>query len=253
MEEPITVEVLYEWKSARCYTCKVFGHSCKLPETKENGKKKGKKKETGEAQLSKAGCLGPIVIRGHPPASQKACHEVGTREGGKEADAEGDNKGEGEEIDAEGDNEDTQNKNPKELPYSRLKAKRVETGKLPQCEESSMDSMSGTGDNKRDNNEATGSSSSETQLTTNNMSFVLPKILPHNWEAVTNIEDHPNGCIVIGWNASKLQLRYRERTYLWNYIQEASEDNKHIPWAIMGDFNVVLRPCDRSGGTRDWQ
>ena len=89
MEEPITVEVVYEWKPTRCHTCKVFGHSCKLSETKENGKEKGKEKEIGEAQLSKVGCLGPIVIRGHPPASQKACHEVGTREGGKEANAEG--------------------------------------------------------------------------------------------------------------------------------------------------------------------
>ena len=49
MEEPITVEVVYEWKLARCHTCKVFWHSCKLLETKENGKEEGKEKETGEA------------------------------------------------------------------------------------------------------------------------------------------------------------------------------------------------------------
>ncbi|KAJ6345259.1 hypothetical protein OIU78_008016 [Salix suchowensis] len=28
-EEPVTVHVSYEWKPARCATCKVFGHSCK--------------------------------------------------------------------------------------------------------------------------------------------------------------------------------------------------------------------------------
>lgn len=102
---------------------------------------------------------------------------------------------------------------------------------------------------------------------------------------MTNIEDHPNGCIVVGWNASKLQLRciassaqwvtckickhlslteirlmfvygfnrYKERTDLWKYIQEASEENKHIPWSIMGDFNAVLRPSDRSGEASAWQ
>lgn len=85
------MEVVYKWKSAKCHTCKVFGHSCKLSETKENGKEEGK--ETREVQLSKVGCLGPAIIWGHPPTGQEACHEVGTQGGGKETDAEGDNKG----------------------------------------------------------------------------------------------------------------------------------------------------------------
>ena len=110
------VEVVYKWTPARCHTCKFFGYSCKLPETKENGK-------------------------------------------------------EGGEIDAEGDNKNTQNTNPKELPHSRLKTKKVDTGKLPQSEESNMGSMSGTGDNKGDNNEAARSSSSGMPLLINNGSI----------------------------------------------------------------------------------
>ncbi|KAJ6670073.1 hypothetical protein OIU85_019845 [Salix viminalis] len=117
------------------------------------------------------------------------------------------------------------------------------------------------------------------------MEAVLPKILPLGWDAWTNIEDHHNGRIIVGWNASQFQLRriessaqwitcellnphtfsgtrvtfvygfnnYGERTVLWDYIQRTSEENKFIPWAIMGDFNAVMRPSDRSGGASDWQ
>lgn len=74
-------------------------------------------------------------------------------------------------IDAEGDNEDTQNKNPKELPQCRLKVKGVDTGKLPQCVESSMDSMSKTSDSKGDNNEVAGNSLSGRPLLINNGSI----------------------------------------------------------------------------------
>uniref|UniRef100_A0A6N2L3N8 DUF4283 domain-containing protein n=1 Tax=Salix viminalis TaxID=40686 RepID=A0A6N2L3N8_SALVM len=34
-EEPITVDVTYEWKPAKCDTCHVFGHSCKNQGKKE--------------------------------------------------------------------------------------------------------------------------------------------------------------------------------------------------------------------------
>ncbi|KAJ6317137.1 hypothetical protein OIU78_020255 [Salix suchowensis] len=119
----------------------------------------------------------------------------------------------------------------------------------------------------------------------NNMATVLSKVLSRSWEVRTNFADHPNGRIAVGWDASKVQLQcidssaqwltveirnhhciagmrltfvygfnsYGERSALWNYIQRASEDNKDTPWAIMGDFNAILRPCDRSGGASDWQ
>ncbi|KAJ6333869.1 hypothetical protein OIU78_010886 [Salix suchowensis] len=116
------------------------------------------------------------------------------------------------------------------------------------------------------------------------MEALLPKILPHGWEAWTNIEDHHNGRIIVGWNASQFQLRcvessaqwitceicnhhtfsgtrvtfvygfnnYVDRTVLWDYIHRTSEENTYIPWAILGDFNAVMRPSDRSGGAMDW-
>ncbi|KAB5540627.1 hypothetical protein DKX38_013601 [Salix brachista] len=90
--------------------------------------------------------------------------------------------------------------------------------------------------------------------------------------------------IMVGWNTQKLHLQStqvtdqwitcqisnhpslsgsrftfvygsnsaREREMLWHYLRQASEDHKNIPWAILGDFNAVLRPSDRSGGSRAW-
>ncbi|KAJ6731273.1 hypothetical protein OIU85_021979 [Salix viminalis] len=57
-EEPITVDVMYEWKPSRCETCKVFGHSCK-PQTKE----KGKDIEIFETGDQKSEVKGEILVR----------------------------------------------------------------------------------------------------------------------------------------------------------------------------------------------
>uniref|UniRef100_A0A6N2M7G0 DUF4283 domain-containing protein n=1 Tax=Salix viminalis TaxID=40686 RepID=A0A6N2M7G0_SALVM len=39
-EEPITVDVSYEWKPSRCAKCMVFGHSCKVQDGQEANKEK---------------------------------------------------------------------------------------------------------------------------------------------------------------------------------------------------------------------
>ncbi|KAF9684917.1 hypothetical protein SADUNF_Sadunf03G0000200 [Salix dunnii] len=53
-EDPITVEVVYEWKPARCHSCKVFGHSCKQPEAIEREEGKDHVQEMGETQLTQS-------------------------------------------------------------------------------------------------------------------------------------------------------------------------------------------------------
>ncbi|KAF9663049.1 hypothetical protein SADUNF_Sadunf18G0117800 [Salix dunnii] len=45
---------------------------------------------------------------------------------------------------------------------------------------------------------------------------------------------------------------YGDRSSLWQYLSLESISNASIPWVIMGDFNVVLRPSDRSGGINNW-
>ncbi|KAJ6418480.1 hypothetical protein OIU84_001774 [Salix udensis] len=118
----------------------------------------------------------------------------------------------------------------------------------------------------------------------NNLAAVQANILPPHWAAITNIHANPLCRIIVGWNTKKLTIRsiqataqwitcevsnhlmlsglrltfvygsnnYVERTALWNYMQTASVDHASIPWAIMGDFNAVLRPIDRSGGSNSW-
>ncbi|KAG5242039.1 DUF4283 domain-containing protein [Salix suchowensis] len=74
---PITVEVTYEWKPTRCPSCKVFGHSCKVTETKakeakDAGNEKEMEKERGEVtptevnieQISTLGSKAPAIPQG---------------------------------------------------------------------------------------------------------------------------------------------------------------------------------------------
>ncbi|KAJ6693232.1 hypothetical protein OIU85_004036 [Salix viminalis] len=124
----------------------------------------------------------------------------------------------------------------------------------------------------------------ETRVMVNNLAAVQANILPPHWAAITNIHANPLCRIIVGWNTKKLTIRsiqataqwitcevsnhlmlsglrltfvygsnnYVERTALWNYMQTASVDHASIPWAIMGDFNAVLKPIDRSGGSNSW-
>ncbi|KAF9673904.1 hypothetical protein SADUNF_Sadunf10G0072400 [Salix dunnii] len=129
--------------------------------------------------------------------------------------------------------------------------------------------MSGTGDNKGDNNEAARSSSSDMPLLINNGSINSSPKAKRRKGKKKRRRTTPDRCIASSaqWVTCEICIhlsltgtrltfvygfnRYKERIDLWNYIQEAREENKHIPWAIIGDFNAVLRPGDRSGGARD--
>ncbi|KAJ6434072.1 hypothetical protein OIU84_017725 [Salix udensis] len=45
---------------------------------------------------------------------------------------------------------------------------------------------------------------------------------------------------------------YVDRSTLWHYIQESSVHNTNIPWTLLGDFNAIMRPSDRCGGSNNW-
>ncbi|KAB5573251.1 hypothetical protein DKX38_000445 [Salix brachista] len=124
----------------------------------------------------------------------------------------------------------------------------------------------------------------ETRILPNNLDNVQAKILPLNWSAISNIHTGTLCRISVGWNPKFCHLQSIdtsaqwitsevhnhprlagtrvtfvygsnspvERRTLWQYIKATSEANKNNPWIILGDFNVVLRPSDRSGGSTDW-
>ncbi|KAJ6683428.1 hypothetical protein OIU85_007142 [Salix viminalis] len=68
-EEPITVDVTYEWKPSRCETCKVFGHSCRT-----QAKEKGKDIEILETEAQKS------EAKGGEPGSQPTQPIVANKE-----------------------------------------------------------------------------------------------------------------------------------------------------------------------------
>ncbi|KAJ6333873.1 hypothetical protein OIU78_010890 [Salix suchowensis] len=122
------------------------------------------------------------------------------------------------------------------------------------------------------------------QISSNNLDAVLPKVLPANWQAISNVHDNPLCRIVVGWNSDKFEVNmvhsssqwitcdvlslscqdkirltfiygsnsYNIRTSLWQYIKDVSIDNVNIPWALLGDFNAILKPSDRCGGSNAW-
>lgn len=124
----------------------------------------------------------------------------------------------------------------------------------------------------------------ETRITANNLDSVQAKILPPNWKAMSNIQYNPHCRIIVGWNAQHMHIQCieasaqwltceiqnhptllgtrltfvygsnkpNERADLWSYIHAASDRHHQTPWAILGDFNAILRPSDRNGGSMDW-
>ncbi|KAJ6414220.1 hypothetical protein OIU84_006948 [Salix udensis] len=101
---------------------------------------------------------------------------------------------------------------------------------------------------------------------------------------MSNIQYNPHCRIIVGWNAQHMHIQCieasaqwltceiqnhptllgtrltfvygsnkpNERADLWSYIHAASDRHHQTPWAILGDFNAILRPSDRSGGSMDW-
>uniref|UniRef100_A0A6N2KS20 DUF4283 domain-containing protein n=1 Tax=Salix viminalis TaxID=40686 RepID=A0A6N2KS20_SALVM len=148
MVTPITVEVTYEWKPTRCPSCKVFGHSCKVTETKAKEAKDGEKdkemeKERGEVtptevnieQISTLGSKAPAIPQGG--------------NGGEEAER----AKEPEPVLTAG------GKSKKFLPCESVA--RVDKGKMMQCMEEKMDSFSGATDSVNGELEAASSSTNE--------------------------------------------------------------------------------------------
>ncbi|KAJ6397271.1 hypothetical protein OIU84_020273 [Salix udensis] len=389
-ETPITVDVAYEWKPARCESCKVFGHSCKTQNSRDvnKGKEKlGVEEDTivvdqDMALVPHTGILGKSM--GNLAPSKGTQEDINKKKGVQifipsQANIDGTptaNEGQtalAQEIAttllpnifsadhtlypeqttklAEGlpktkahtavmqnlsitqtSNNDTatntHKKNPDTTKKDNLKGKRVEANDsieegtnmegnnitlretpMYHCVESKMDTLStSTSDmaersnngehsarkvslvtlspsaRKRERKKKRKEAHSLRQISSNNLDAVLPKVLPANWQAISNVHDNPLCRIVVGWNFDKFEVNmvhsssqwitcdvlslssqdkirltfiygsnsYKIRSSLWQYIKDVSIDNVNIPWALLGDFNAILRPSDRCGGSNAW-
>ncbi|KAF9688550.1 hypothetical protein SADUNF_Sadunf01G0000100 [Salix dunnii] len=304
-EEPITVDVTYEWKPSRCETCKVFGHSCR-PQTKE----KERDVETLEAEEQKPEVKGsengsqtanPIVVN-KELNQQRTFHEEGPRvdtakannekvkptcEGLMVGNKSGDhasftkaipnNKGNKAAVILRDDLQGgpticTMNK------MVSLSSENKGIGKVTTCEITDS-SSEGQGDHS---SQFEISSPSPKQKKKKKGGKKRPG--GHS-PPINNVEGNSNCRILVGWNTRRYHVQcihasdqwitcdirnissahvtritfvygsnnYGDRIALWQYLGAESISNASIPWSILGDFNAVLRPNDRSGGSSIWQ
>ncbi|KAJ6370625.1 hypothetical protein OIU76_028832 [Salix suchowensis] len=137
-EEPITVDVVYEWKPSRCSKCNVFGHSCKTKEVQVRAAEvdkvvteaKGKEMIMEEPQPT----MGQVVLHVSPHVQPEKSKQGATQ---------GDNR-ELEDTVSEASVDQsvhTTQREKEHVPSTQLQHG-LDKGKLPQCVESKMDTIS---------------------------------------------------------------------------------------------------------------
>ncbi|KAJ6408731.1 hypothetical protein OIU84_008431 [Salix udensis] len=345
-DEPITVDVTYEWKPAKCDTCHVFGHSCKNQGQKEvlegkivdNGNNTGSKaistktpllddQDTGEKEgpVSAAQQIavptatpkeGDMVSGATSPHGPSVTHQVVVPTAPMEGD-----KASGESSPHGSTNLDSMGQPKLQDRLKGHQGRKDLTGSIVKCmankdsvgssvHECDRDKGKGVIEENSDsffngNPQAspTASSSSTPKqkkkkkggkkkkeaeglriIKSINLDVVQAQTLPFNWKAITNVQYNSLCRILVGWNPSRIDVTlihssaqwmtcdvrsisnseitritfvygmngYMDRSSLWHYIQESSVLNTNIPWTLLGDFNAIMRPSDRSGGSNNW-
>ncbi|KAJ6397275.1 hypothetical protein OIU84_020277 [Salix udensis] len=322
-EEPITVDVTYEWKPSRCETCKVFGHSCRTQAKEkerdietlvtEDQKSEVKGKENGSHHAN------PTVVS-KEFHQQKPNNEEGPRvntmkENNEKVQPTSEGLTVGSKTGEHASTEAIPNQNKGNKAAAIVISPRDDLQGEPLiCTMNKMVSVSSEtkGKGKEIACEITGSSSegqgghssqleinspspkqkkkkkggkkrqgghSPRQVSHNKIGEVQDSILPLNWAAINNVEGNSNCRIFVGWNTRRVHVQcihasdqwitcdihkissahvtritfvygsnnYGDRISLWQYLETESLNNASIPWSILGDFNAVLRPNDRSG------
>ncbi|KAF9663126.1 hypothetical protein SADUNF_Sadunf17G0006000 [Salix dunnii] len=278
-EDPISVDVSYEWKPARCATCRVFGHSCKSSERQEDLTVKDQEGEQialndipSKGTAEKEGTIAvpdpelviakvlpkDLIIREAEVSSTEThqnTHKVG----------------------------DTQT-TPHEYPTICLENKMASLTRSWNIRglNTSQSQYQVLQWINKNNLDVLGLL--ETRIKEPNLAAVQANFLPSRWEAISNISYNPICRIILGWNSQKFKVQlvhasaqwitcsirspnnvevlkitivyasnsYKERTVLWHYLLDSSVSYAAIPWAIMGDFNATLRPGDCCGGSNNW-
>lgn len=142
-EEPITVDVVYEWKPTRCSQCKVFGHSCKTNAAKAKAddvdkigiEAKGKEKVLEETQPQEVDHVVPQASPHlQPTTGRQDAAQVDIRELEDEV------------SEANVVQRVHLKQKEKEPVLSKPLQLSLDKGKLPQCVESKMDTISSSTD-----------------------------------------------------------------------------------------------------------
>ena len=124
----------------------------------------------------------------------------------------------------------------------------------------------------------------ETKIAGPNMNAVSAGLNLHSWNFVSNINSSSTCRILVGWDPTVFSLscmNYSDqwvtcevttlstnecfkitvvyglntpvgRKLLWEYMLHQAPAFASTPWALMGDFNAILKPSDRSGGDMNW-
>ncbi|KAB5519348.1 hypothetical protein DKX38_023667 [Salix brachista] len=273
-DEPITVDVTYEWKPTKCDTCHVFGHSCKNQGKKEilEGKIVENGNNTGSKAISTKTPLLDDQDTGEKEGPVTAAQQIAVPTAPKEGDM----------------------VSGATSPHGSSVAHQAVIPTTPM----EGDKASGSWNVRGINNPHKQSVVSlwinnhnfdiigllETRIKSINLDLVQAQTLPINWKAITNVQFSSLCRILVGWNPSRIDVTlihssaqwmtcdvrsisnseitritfvygmngYVDRSSLWHYIQESSVLNTNIPWTLLGDFNAIMRPSDRCGGSNNW-
>ncbi|KAL3533572.1 hypothetical protein ACH5RR_007093 [Cinchona calisaya] len=77
---------------------------------------------------------------------------------------------------------------------------------------------------------------------------VQVEVIDSNFQSITSIVKSPSG---ISWLFTTLYVSpiFAAREQLWNYLKKV-KDIANVPWLIYGDFNEVLKPSEKRGGSK---
>ncbi|KAJ6925335.1 hypothetical protein NC651_009873 [Populus alba x Populus x berolinensis] len=124
----------------------------------------------------------------------------------------------------------------------------------------------------------------ETKISPTNLNAVTTSINLPAWKFLSNAGTSPTCRILVGWDPSMFNLSCLQlsdqwvtcdvfslitkdtfkitfvyglntpagRSSLWNYIKQQAPEYSSAPWILLGDFNAILKPSDRSGGDQNW-
>lgn len=125
----------------------------------------------------------------------------------------------------------------------------------------------------------------ETKLPLNKIASMEASLNLHGWQFISNASVSDSCRILLGWNPLSFRItcihcnpqwitceafslstkttkiitfvyafnKPADRKPLWDYIANSSSVFSQAPWVLLGDFNAIMQPDQRAGGSSKWQ